>query len=142
VPHAFAFVTSIATWWRRRNDTGPRGERIAARHLKSNRYRILARNLRNRFGEVDLLAEAPDGRTLVIVEVKSRQLRPGDDATTRPEVHVNTAKQRKLAALATQIARTHRLTDRPIRFDVIGVDIPPAGKAIVRHHEGAFTSPY
>jgi putative endonuclease len=142
VPQVIGFVDSLVQWWRRRGATGPRGERIAAKHLKSQRYRILARNLRNRFGEVDLLAEAPDGRTIVIVEVKSRRLTDADDATTRPEHHVNAAKQRKLVALATQIIRRHRLTDRPVRFDVIGVDIVATGKPIVRHHEAAFGSRY
>lgn len=142
MPQVIGLLDAVVHWWRRRDETGPRGERIAAKHLKSLRYRILARNLRNRFGEVDLLAEAPDGRTIVIVEVKSRRLTVADDATTRPEHHVNAAKQRKLVALATQIVRRHRLTDRPVRFDVIGVDMPAVGKPIVRHHEGAFESRY
>lgn len=139
---AFSIVASIQDWWQRRSRTGPRGERIAAKHLKATGYRILARNLRNRFGEVDLLAQAPDGRTIVIVEVKSRMLTASSDATTRPEVHVNATKQRKLVALAAQIVRTHRLADRPVRFDVIGVDIPQHGKPIIRHHEAAFESRY
>ncbi len=44
-----------------------RGERTAARHLTRRGYRILGRNLRNRFGEIDILAEDPDRRTVVVV---------------------------------------------------------------------------
>jgi hypothetical protein len=33
-----------------------------------------------------------------------------------------------------------RLTDRPIRFDVIGVDLVKGGEPRVRHHVGAFES--
>jgi len=50
---------------------GERGERAAEKQLRRTGYRILARQLRNRYGEVDILAEAPDGRTIAIVEVKA-----------------------------------------------------------------------
>jgi putative endonuclease len=116
---------------------GPHGERLAARHLKRHGYRILARNLRTGLGEIDLLVEAPDRRTIVVVEVKT-----GSSSATelRPELHVNVAKQRKLAVLAAQLLRQQRLRDRPIRFDVIGIDVPEKGPAVIRHHEGAFES--
>ena len=59
-----------ALLWRRL-PLGRRGERIAAARLRREGYRILARNVRNRFGEIDLVAEAPDRRTVVVVEVKA-----------------------------------------------------------------------
>lgn len=114
---------------------GRRGEAVAARHLKRRGYRILGRNLRSRIGEVDLLAAAPDGRTIVVVEVKT-----GGAGQLPPELRVGQAKQRKLVALAVHLARRHRLHDRPIRFDVIGVDLPAKGDPVVRHHAGAFAS--
>jgi putative endonuclease len=114
---------------------GARGERLAARHLRRAGYRILARNLRNRFGEVDLLALDPDGRTIVIVEVKA-----GSDGAVEPEVHLTRDKQRRLVALAAQVARRYRLTDRPFRFDLVAVDIPHDGKPVIRHHVAAFES--
>ncbi|MCC6580214.1 MAG: YraN family protein, partial [Phycisphaeraceae bacterium] len=61
-------------WIRRqlsRLATGQRGEQLAAQYLRRQGYRILARNLRFRFGEIDLLAMAPDGLTVVVVEVKA-----------------------------------------------------------------------
>ncbi len=125
--------------------TGRLGERQAARHLRRAGYQLLGRNLSSPLGEIDLLAVDPDGRTVVVVEVKSRRL---DDAgrgadALRPEVHVNQAKRHKLAALAVGELRRRKLTDRPVRFDVIGVDLPPGGRgrAVVRHHVGAFASP-
>ena len=127
---------------------GRRGERLAARWLKRSGYRILGSNLRNRFGEVDLLAEAPDHRTIVLVEVKSSVPTPSEvehetiDNSNRwwPEIHVNSYKQRKLVALAGQLARRFRFTQRPIRFDVVGVDMPVGSSPAVRHHVGAFES--
>ncbi len=125
---------------------GGRGERVAARCLKRAGYRILRTNLRNRFGEVDLLVEAPDRRTIVLVEVKTasvQQTGPKDgvaDHRWLPEIHVNRRKQRQLTALAGQLARRFGLTDRPIRFDVVGVDLPKEAAPVVRHHIGAFES--
>lgn len=114
---------------------GARGERVAARHLRKLDYRILGRNLRNRFGEIDIVAEAPDRKTIVVVEVKTSEGGP-----VRPEVRVNLRKQRQLVALAVQLARRHRFHDRPIRFDVVGVELAPGSEPVVRHHVGAFQS--
>lgn len=124
--------------------TGRRGERAAAAHLRRGGYRLLGRNLRRRHGEIDLLAQAPDGRTIVVVEVKARLLQGDEPADGRvgmpPEVHVNAGKRRRLVALAVAELRRRRLHDRPVRFDVVGVDLPARGRAIVRHHVGAFAS--
>jgi putative endonuclease len=121
--------------------TGPRGERAAARHLRRHGYRLLARNLHSKLGEIDILAEAPDRRTLVVVEVKSAAVDPDTDAPNPPpEVRVNRAKQQKLVSLACHTARRYGLADRPIRFDVIGVDLPVKGKPTIRHHVNAFES--
>ncbi len=135
----------LLMWLERRGPTGWRGERIAARYLKRQGYRILARNLRSRVGEIDILAQAPspDERTVVVVEVKSGVV--DDDPlkrTTRPEQHVNPAKQRKLSALATQLSRKRGLNNRPMRFDVLAVELPPSGDPIIRHHPAAFEATF
>jgi Holliday junction resolvase-like predicted endonuclease len=97
--------------------------------------------LRNRFGAVDLIAQAPDEKTIVIVEVKAGQGEAGETGGSfAPELHVNTAKQRKLIALGAQIARDHKLQHRPLRFDVIGVDLPNNQTPTMRHHIAAFES--
>lgn len=114
---------------------GKVGERAAARYLRRAGYRILGVNLRSRLGEIDILAEAPDGRTIVVVEVKAAA---GDHDAVRPEERVGFDKQRKLVVLASHMARRYDLTDRPIRFDVIGVDLSPPNGPVVRHHPGAF----
>ncbi len=122
--------------WRSRS-TGDRGEDRAADHLREQGYTILARNVRSRLGEIDIVAQAPDGRTIVIVEVKASA-----SASQRftPEMHVTKAKRRKLITLATQFVRRHNLIDRPLRFDVIAVEIAANAPAVVRHHVHAFDS--
>lgn len=121
--------------WRRAagNTLGQQGEDLAAKHLRSQGYRVLARNCRSRLGEIDIVARSPDGRMLVIVEVKAG--RPG---RFPPEVHVNVAKQRKLTALAAGLLRKHRMTGLPVRFDVVAVVIPEDGAPTIRHHRAAF----
>ncbi|QNN24238.1 YraN family protein [Planctomycetales bacterium ZRK34] len=116
---------------------GARGERAAASHLKHTGYRILAKNLRSRFGEIDLLAEHRPSGTIIIVEVKT--MRSEDPP---PEVHVDHHKRRKLSALASQLVKRYRLEDRPVRFDVIGIVWPEGEKQPSRltHHEAAFES--
>ncbi len=55
----------FARWpfWRRW--FGQRSERFAARYLRARGYRVLAANVADRRGELDLLALDPDGKTLV-----------------------------------------------------------------------------
>ena len=48
------------------------GERLAAEHLVRRGYRILERNYRTRWGELDIVAF--DGATLAFCEVKTRRL--------------------------------------------------------------------
>ncbi|MEM7626167.1 MAG: YraN family protein [Planctomycetota bacterium] len=114
---------------------GRAGERVAAKFLKKQGYRVLARNVRSRHGELDLVVLAPDG-TMVAVEVKAGAANPAFP----PELHVTPAKQRKIIALTAQLARRHRLTHRLWRFDVVGVEFPETGEPTVRHHPGAFAS--
>ncbi len=128
-------LDSIRAHHQKRSATGPRGERAAADYLKQNNYRIIARNLRNRYGEIDLIAIAPDGRTVVIIEVKT-----AEDPGARPELRVNPKKQKKLTALAAQLVRRYKLQDKPIRFDVIAVNLPEGKAPIIRHYPGAFES--
>ena len=52
---------------------GNRGERIAARYLSRQGYRILARQARNKVGEIDLIAQAIDK---ALTEVEEKLLTP------------------------------------------------------------------
>lgn len=159
--------SAVRGWLARslRGDIGRRGEKAAADYLRKQGYRVMARNIRARWGEIDIVALAPDGHTVVVVEVKSRDLSSqpakvpvapngsageassseGSDEINSssgilPEWHVNRDKQRKLSGLAATMARRLGWSDRPMRFDVIGVDWLTAGRPRVRHYVGAFES--
>ena len=112
---------------------GQAGERAAARFLARRGLVILARNLRSRLGEIDLLAR--DGATLVFVEVKARRATGGDP----PETGVDTRKRMRLVRLALGYLAARRLGERPCRFDVVGVSLDEAGRVTgVRHLRHAF----
>lgn len=93
----------------------------------------MARNVRTKLGELDLIALAPDRRTLVVVEVKTRRLDPNGPPAPPPEANITPGKQRKLRTLATQFAVRRGMMDRPMRIDVVAIDWPRHGKPAVRH---------
>lgn len=119
--------------------TGARGERIAARHLRKQGYRVLQRNLRTAVGEVDLLCLAPDRRTVVIVEVKTRSADGGKGhrSALPPELALNPAKKRKLLAIASDLIRRKKWQGRAVRIDLVAIDLRPGERAEVRHHINA-----
>ncbi|KKR89190.1 MAG: hypothetical protein UU85_C0004G0030 [Candidatus Wolfebacteria bacterium GW2011_GWA2_42_10] len=53
-----------------KSEIGQFGENIACRYLMENKYKIIERNFRQKWGELDIIAKAPD-KTLVFVEVKT-----------------------------------------------------------------------
>src|SRR5262245_34497000 len=68
--HSYAW-NWLSQRWSDRRSLGARGERLAERYLRRQGMRILHRGYRIMGGEVDLVAV--DGRTVVFVEVKTRQ---------------------------------------------------------------------
>ena len=84
---------------------GNRGERLAARHLQRQGFRILARQFRVRRGEIDLVAR--EGNTLVFVEVKTRRRGLPAEAVT-PE------KQRRITRTARAFLRRYGMLEAAI----------------------------
>jgi putative endonuclease len=119
-----------------RQHLGRLGEDLAHEHLERLGFRILARNFRTRFGELDLIA--CDDATIVFVEVKARRL--GASAGSALEA-VPPRKQRQVRGMAA--AWLAENDDRPrvcdLRFDVIGVTVDHGGRLIrLDHLEAAF----
>ncbi|HEY8531777.1 MAG TPA: YraN family protein [Limnochorda sp.] len=112
---------------RGRRGLGAWGEALAACYLEGLGYRLLARNLRHRLGELDLVAL--DGDTLVFVEVRTR----ATVAAGAPEESVDAAKQARLRRLASAfLAREPVFRLSPARIDVIAIQLEPEG-LILRH---------
>jgi putative endonuclease len=99
---------------------GQTAESRAASFLQSNGLKLVARNWRCRFGEIDLVMQ--DGPTLVFVEVRLRSSSDFGGAAAS----VTPAKQKKLLAAARQYLTTLK-TLPPCRFDVVALtgNAPP-----------------
>lgn len=99
-----------------RSALGERAERLAERHLKSLGWKIVARNYRCRYGEIDLIAQKKD--VLVFVEVRSRS----SSSHGHPAETVGTAKQTRICrAAAYYLQRQRTPAKQSPRFDVITV---------------------
>lgn len=95
------------------------GERHAARCLRRRGYRVLQSRALPGGVEVDLFCEAPDRRTLVVVEVKTRRPSVGGRA---PELSVGAAKRVRLQRAVGAVRRHPRCQGRPVRADVVAID--------------------
>jgi putative endonuclease len=127
----------------RRRALGRRGEELAAAHLRELGFATLARNVRTRHGEIDLIAF--DGRTLVFAEVKTRCVSARQRAlrdSQNPLHGLGAQQRRRLRRLASAWMREQR-GRRPsaeiVRFDAIGVVLDTSGaRRRLDHVEGAF----
>jgi putative endonuclease len=118
-------------WWRRW--FGTRSERAAERFLKSQGFRILARNLTFPQGELDLVAV--EAGCIVFVEVRSTETAEA----LRPAASVDAAKQRRLTDLALHFLQKRRLLNYPARFDVLAVRWPAGQREpTISHYRQAF----
>ena len=109
-----------------RTRLGNRGEEMAAGYLQAHGLRILARNIRTRYGEVDLVAQ--DGDTTVFVEVRTRR----SQAYGTPEESVTVRKRRRLALTAQQYLQDNGLGSKSWRVDLVSV-VLSEGAPVIRH---------
>lgn len=116
---------------------GRRGEKLAAQYLRQQGYRILERNLKTPQGELDLVALTADQKTVVFVEVKTSI---ETNHYHMPEFRVDIRKQKQIVKLAAHWCQRAKLQSLAVRFDVIGVNLPPDQEPVIRHIESAFES--
>ncbi|MGB9803400.1 MAG: YraN family protein [Desulfofundulus sp.] len=117
----------------RRKAQGRKGEDEAARYLAGLGYRLVARNYRCLYGEVDIIAR--DGRTLVFVEVRSR--------TTNnyglPQESVGSQKRTRLRRVACCYLAAGIGHRGPVRFDVLAIKYGADGRVeSLAHIKNAF----
>jgi putative endonuclease len=106
-----------------RQRLGREAEAAALAFLRAKGLELVASNYRCRGGELDLVMH--DGDTLVFVEVRYRSR--GDYGG--PIESIDRRKRRRLVTAARHFLQRHRWSERPCRFDVIGV-VPQPGAPI------------
>ena len=91
----------------------------------------MARNLRLRSGEIDLVVRR--GRTLVIAEVKTRQSLGAGEGYEAVDIR----KQRRLVALADEYVARHGTNGLDLRYDVLSL-FWNGWRFVVTHYADAF----
>lgn len=115
-----------------RAELGALGEQLAVTHLEALGLRVLARNWRCRYGELDVIAADTATRTVVFVEVKTRT----GDGFGGVEQAVTPQKVRRLRRLAGLWLAAQEVSWVAVRIDVIGVRIGRRATPEVSHLTG------
>ncbi len=113
-----------------RQRLGEFGERIAAHRIEASGMRVVARNVRTRGGEIDIVAD--DGNDVVFVEVRTRRATPGLAAES-----LGPAKLRRMWQCAMDYCEAAGVDPGRARVDVVSIDLSPGGQAAhVEHFRG------
>lgn len=112
---------------------GKYGEDKAVDYLKKKGYRILERNYRKPWGELDVIAQYGD--ELVFVEVKTQNKR--DKFFIMPEENITHFKQKQLIKSAKAYLAFKKWLNKNWRIDVVAVELCGDGHCEIRHIENA-----
>lgn len=126
----------LTGWWsppQSAASLGNSGESLAAQFLERNGFKIIERQLRGPYGELDLVAL--DADTVVFVEVKTRATNAAGDPTEA----ITRAKQRKVTQSALAYLKRRHWLERRCRFDVVSILWQGSdGQPEIRHYPAAF----
>lgn len=96
---------------------GQTGESLAARFLERKGYRIVERNYRKKWGEIDIIAKKDD--VLHFIEVKASA---GNNFEYRPEENVRQWKKFRLSrAIRTYFVERHISENQEFEVDVVAL---------------------
>jgi len=112
---------------------GRRGETTAIKLLRQKHYDILARNVDDPAGEIDIIAR--DGGIMVFIEVKTRRA----VTAARPAAGLNPRQQLRIVNAARRYLRRIENPAVPYRFDLIEVRLSRFGVAELRHWQDHFS---
>ena len=112
-------------------DSGKKGEAEAAKFLKKNDYKILAKNYRKTYGEIDIIAQK--GENIAFVEVKTRK----NDLYGTPSEFVTAKKQSRIKKAAYTYIQENDL-DAEFTFDIIEVYLNKGKTEKINHIINAF----
>lgn len=119
-----------------RSELGAKGESAACLFLERKGYRIIGRNVWYPWGELDIVAQSPEG-TLVLIEVKTTSEPLDESRGLWPEDQMTAEKMEKFRRTASLYAgHRHELVDdaRGYRLDLIALVKTDRGFA-ARHYE-------
>lgn len=99
-----------------KRNIGKKYEELAIKHLEKEGYRIIGKNFRSQFGEIDIIAKEND--YLVFIEVKYRSsIKSG-----YPHEAINYNKRNRIAKTAQFYMLKNNIDfQTPCRFDVVAI---------------------
>ena len=98
-----------------KKNLGQWGEQAALHYLEGQGFKVLATNVRNKIGEIDIVAKEGDAFCFIEVRTKST------DQVGHPFESITQSKKRKIYKAALWYIQENGLYDEPIRFDVVAV---------------------
>ncbi len=112
------------------NTLGKEGEAIAVDFITRKGFKIMEKNYRTSFGEIDIIAKDKD--VIVFIEVKTR----ADSHFGYPFEAVTHRKRDKIRKVALCYMKGLK-KENPARFDVLSIRLED-GKAAIEHIRDAF----
>lgn len=110
-------------------EIGKRGEEIAAEYLRGHGYRVIERNYRTRFGEIDLILEGPStnfrSSRLVFVEVK---LKVGEKFGSPEEMITKSKIQQVRRTAERYLLENSQMKEKFSKYQIDAVCIVTGGK--------------
>jgi len=116
---------------------GNLGEDLACQYLIRNRFKILRRNKREKFYEIDIIAKSFD-RTLVFIEVKTMRIYGELSYCLKPEDHMTKAKFNKIKNGCLMFSAKHpELVDdqKGWRIDLVAISLDSSNSFNLSHYE-------
>lgn len=113
---------------------GKLGEDLAVSYLQKHGYRVIDRNFKARYGELDIICVKDN--VLIFVEVKTRIGR----AYGEPEESVTPWKLREVVKTSQYYVVTHQGLPEAERIDVIGIELDEGDKVVSFRHIKSVTS--
>ena len=118
-----------------KSETGNFGEDLACRFLLEKGYKIIERNFRKPWGEIDIIVK-DSNKTLVFVEVKTMFETATDGLS--PEDQLSYAKFKKIAKTSLGYTSANpNLVDkiRGWRIDLVAINLSKNKMPDIRHYE-------
>ena len=118
-----AEIASGSTSGKTKKEIGALGESVASQFLERRGFKVLERNFRRKWGEIDIIAEKDGAVRFVEVKSVSREPLPNisrETAGHRPEELVHEAKLRRIARTA-EMYMVDNNDERDFQIDVVGV---------------------
>lgn len=108
---------------------GKLGEKTAVEFLRKKGYKILTRNFRSKFGEIDIVGQFKN--VLVYIEVKTRWSKKFG----YPEEAVTPSKIRSIVKTGDYFKLLNPNTPELVRVDVVAIEVEGRKVIGVRHIE-------